>query len=305
MLNFKRITPEDKEIFDSFYKYKDVKNCETAFANLCAYGFALNGEYAIIDNTLVTRVHFELNKVICYHCPIGAGDKVAIIKELINDAKEKGFTMKMMIDCHDLFRENFCSQFTCEKKREYFDYVYLRESLATLSGKKLQAKRNHVNKFMKTYNYKYSEIDSSNIRICIDFSKRWLNYKIKTNSEPDIEGYESEIKVLEYFAENFDSLGLIGAGLFVEDDLVAFTIGSKVNNETFCTHIEKANSEDYEGVYAMINKEFAMHLPAEFIYINREEDLGLEGLRKAKLSYNPIELITKTVATLIQDGTES
>ena len=74
MLNFKRITPEDKEIFDSFYKYKDVKNCETAFANLCAYGFALNGEYAIIDNTLVTRVHFELNKVICYHCPIGAGD---------------------------------------------------------------------------------------------------------------------------------------------------------------------------------------------------------------------------------------
>lgn len=87
--------------------------------------------------------------------------------------------------------------------------------------------------------------------------------------------------------------------------MVAFTIGSKVNNETFCTHIEKANSEDYEGVYAMINKEFAMHLPAEFIYINREEDLGLEGLRKAKLSYNPIELITKTVATLIQDGTES
>lgn len=303
MINFKRITPEDKEIFDSFYKYKDVKNCETAFANLCAYGFALNGEYAIIDNTLVTRVHFEFNKVICYHCPIGEGDKVAIIKELISDAKDKGFTMKMMIDCQDLFRENFCSQFTCEKRRDFFDYVYLRESLATLSGKKLQAKRNHVNKFMKTYNYEYLNIDSSNVDRCVDFANRWLDFNIKENPENG-EGYKEELQVIKYFAENFDKLGMLGGAILVEGKMVAFTLGSKVNNQTFCTHIEKAN-KDYDGAYAIINKEFANHLPEEYIYINREEDIGLEGLRKAKLSYNPIELITKTVATLIQDGTKS
>jgi len=303
MINFKRITPEDKEIFDSFYKYKDVKNCETAFANLCAYGFALNGEYAIIDNTLVTRVHFEFNKVICYHCPIGEGDKVTIIKELISDAKDKGFTMKMMIDCQDLFRENFCSQFTCEKRRDFFDYVYLRESLATLSGKKLQAKRNHVNKFMKTYNYEYLNIDSSNVDLCVDFANRWLDFNIKENPENG-EGYKEELQVIKYFAENFDKLGMLGGAILVEGKMVAFTLGSKVNNQTFCTHIEKAN-KDYDGAYAIINKEFANHLPEEYIYINREEDIGLEGLRKAKLSYNPIELITKTVATLIQDGTKS
>ncbi|MBP1646096.1 MAG: hypothetical protein H6Q16_1671 [Bacteroidetes bacterium] len=303
ILNFKRITPEDKEIFDSFYKYKDVKNCETAFANLCAYGFALNGEYAIIDNTLVTRVHFELNKVICYHCPFGEGDKVAIIKKLINNAKEKGFTMKMMIDCQDLFRENFCSQFTCEKRRDFFDYVYLKESLATLSGKKLQAKRNHVNKFIKTYNYEYLNIDSSNVHLCIDFANCWLEANTKENPENE-QGYKEELQVIKYFTENFDKLGMLGGAILVEGKMVAFTLGSKVNNQTFCTHIEKAN-KDYDGAYAIINKEFANHLPEEYIYINREEDIGLEGLRKAKLSYNPIELITKTVATLIQDGTKN
>lgn len=303
MLNFKRITPEDKEIFDSFYKYKDVKNCETAFANLCAYGFSLNGEYAIIDNTLVTRVHFELNKVICYHCPIGPGDKIAIIKELINDANEQGFVMKMMIDCQDLFRENFCTYFTCEKRRDFFDYVYLRESLATLSGKKLQPKRNHVNKFTKTYNYEYLTIDSSNVERCFEFANRWLEVNIIENPENE-KGYKDELVVIKYFADNFDKLGMIGGAILVEEKMVAFTLGSKVNNQTFCTHIEKANKE-FDGSYAIINKEFAIHLPKEYIFINREEDIGLEGLRKAKLSYNPVEMITKTVATLIQDGTKS
>ncbi len=297
MLNFKRITPEDKEIIDSFYEYKTIKNCETAFANLCAYGFILNGEYAIIDNTLVTRVHFEINKVICYHCPIGTGDKVSIIQSLIDDARERGIVMKMMIDCADIFKTHFQSQFSCIQKREYFDYVYLRESLATLSGKKLQAKRNHVNKFIKTYNYEYLNIDSSNIHLCLDFANRWLNaYTIENPENRD--DYKNELTVIEYFAKNFDKLGMIAGAILVEGEMVAFTMGSKVNNETLCTHIEKAN-KDYDGAYAIINKEFAIHLPEEYIYINREEDLGLEGLRKAKLSYNPVELITKTVATLL------
>ncbi len=297
MLEFKLITPEDKEIFDSFYKYKTIKNCETAFANLCAYSFALHGEYAIIDNTLITRVHFKLNQEICYHCPTGKGDKVKIINQLIDDSKEKGFTMKMMIDCEEVFKENFCSRFTCEHKREYFDYIYLRESLATLSGKKLQAKRNHVNKFTKTYEYEYIKIDSSNIHLCVDFAERWLVENSKTNPE-NLNGYHEELIVIKYFAGHFNDLGLIAGAILVEGKMVAFTLGSKVNNETFCTHIEKAN-KDYDGAYSVINKEFANHLPEEFIYINREEDLGLEGLRKAKLSYNPIELITKTVATLL------
>lgn len=297
MLEFKQITPKDKEIFNSFYQYKSIKNCETAFANLCAYNFALNGEYTIIDNTLVTRVHFELNKEVCYHCLIGTGNKVEIINQLIEDSKERGLRMKMLVDCNEIIKENFCTQFTCERKREYFDYVYLRESLATLSGKKLQAKRNHVNKFTKTYEYEYIKIDSSNIHLCVDFAERWLVENAKIYPE-NLDGYQEELMVIKYFAEHFDDLGLIAGAILVEGNMVAFTLGSKVNNQTFCTHIEKAN-KDYDGAYSVINKEFANHIPENFIYINREEDIGLPGLRKAKLSYNPVELITKTVATLL------
>lgn len=297
MIQFKKVTPEDRELFDSFYQYKNIKNCETAFANLCAWSFALNAEYAIIDNTLVTRVHFELNKDICYHCPIGEGDRVEIIEKLILDSKEQGYQMKMMIDCNDEFKAHFCDRFSVIEKREYFDYIYLKESLSTLSGKKLQAKRNHVNKFSKTYDYQYIEIDSSNVDLCIKFAERWLIENEKYHPE-NIEDYKEELKVIKYFADHFDALGIRAGALLVEGDMVAFTLGSKVNNETFCTHIEKANTS-FDGSYAMINKEFSSRLPEQFIYVNREEDLGLEGLRKAKLSYQPIELIHKTLATLL------
>lgn len=297
MLEFKRITPKDKEVFDSFYQYKTIKNCETAFANLCAWSFMFNGEYTIIDNTLITRVHYTLNKEICYHCPIGKGDKVNIINQIINDSIEKGYTLKMMIDCKDVFKEHFCDRFRVEDKRDFFDYVYLRESMVNLSGKKLQAKRNHVNKFIKTYKYEYIEINSSNVNLCVDFAECWLKENSINNPE-NIESYKDELKVIKYFAEHFDELELIAGAIMVEGNMVAFSLGSKVNNETFNTHIEKAN-KDYDGAYAIINKEFSSHLPEQYIYINREEDLGLEGLRKAKLSYNPVELLTKTLATLL------
>lgn len=297
MIQFKKVTPEDRELFDSFYQYKKIKNCETAFANLCAWSFALNAEYAIIDNTLVTRVHFDLYHEICYHCPIGPGNRVEIIEKLIVDAKEQGLKMNMMIDCNDEFKIRFCDRFSIVEKREFFDYVYLKESLSSLSGKKLQAKRNHVNKFSKSYDYQYIEINSSNVNLCIKFAERWLIENEKFHPE-NIEGYKEELKVINYFADHFDSLGIRAGALLVEGDMVAFTLGSKVNNETFCTHIEKANTS-FEGSYAMINKEFTSRLPEDFIYVNREEDLGLEGLRKAKLSYQPVELIHKTLATLL------
>lgn len=297
MVKFKKVTPQDKEIFDSFYQYKLIKNCETAFANLCAWNFALNGEYAIIDNTLITRVHFQLNKEICYHCPIGKGDKVKIINQLIEDSKELGYKMKMMIDCKDIFQEYFCDRFSVIEKREYFDYVYLRDSMASLSGKKLQAKRNHVNKFTKTYQYEYIEINSSNVKLCVDFAECWLEENVKQNPD-NLKDYNDELRVIKYFAENFDPLELIAGAIMVEGKMVAFSLGSKVNNETFCTHIEKANKE-YDGAYAIINKEFSIHLPEQYKFINREEDLGLEGLRQAKLSYQPVELVKKTLATLL------
>lgn len=297
---FQRIRPEDKLVFDTFYEHKTIQNCETAFANLCGWGFLLGGEYAIINGALVTRVHQVANKEICYHCPIGDVDKVELIRLIIEDSIENNYTMRIILDCKEVIQVHYKDAFDIEDKREYYDYVYLRESLATLRGKKLQPKRNHCNKFTKSYNYIYRELNSKSVKECVEFSKAWLDNKLAEEPDGDLEGYVNELRVIEYFAENFDALGMVGGAIYVDRELVAFTMGSKVNNDTFCTHIEKANT-DYDGAYAMINREFAKHLPEEYVYINREEDLGIEGLRRAKLSYQPIKLIEKEMATYIRD----
>lgn len=297
MIEFTKITPQSRNIFDLYYSYKTIQNCETAFANLCSYSFLFHGEYAIVNDLLITRVHYDYNKEICYHCPIGLGDKVELVNMLIKDSIENNYKLKLILDCKEVIQVHFSDVFEIEDKREFYDYLYLRESLETLSGKKLQAKRNHCNKFEKLYDYKYLDITSENIYSCIDFAKQWLTKTLEINSE-EKESYENEFKVIEYFAENFEQLELIAGAIMVDDDIVAFTLGSKINNNTFCTHIEKAN-KDYDGAYAIINREFAKRLPKQYIYINREEDLGLEGLRKAKLSYNPIKLIEKQIATYI------
>jgi Uncharacterized conserved protein len=297
MINFQKIKIEDRKLIESFYKYKTIKNCETAFANLCAWKFKFNAQYAIIDNTLIVRICHPEKGGYCYFCPIGEGNKVEIMRSLIAHSREGGEKMQVMVDCKEMFDTHFSDYFTFYENRDFFDYVYLRQSLATLSGKKLQSKRNHINKFMSLYpNYEYISLSEANAKEVLCLDRCWKAKRIKDNALWTKE-YDEEESVIRYFMENFSALGLIGGALVVEGKMIAFTIGSKVNNETFDTHIEKA-SLDYEGAFTVINRDLALHLPENYIYINREEDLGIEGLRRAKLSYAPYEMINKTMATL-------
>lgn len=295
MIEFKAIKPTDRKIFEQFYTFKTIQNAESSFANLCAYAFIYNGEWAIIDDCLVTRIHFEKNKNICYHYPIGNGCKENIIEKLINLSKENN--QKMCVICERKEKKPcFEELFEIKEERDFFDYLYLREDLATLKGKKLQPKRNHINKFISKYNWKFEEITSSNSEECISLLKLWQERAIEKNPELKTD-YEKEKRVIEYFFSNFEDLDLYAGAIRVEEKIVAFSIGSKINDNTFDIHIEKAD-KDYEGAFAIINREMAIHIDKNYIYINREEDLGIEGLRKAKLSYNPIKLIEKYFAIL-------
>ena len=192
----------------------------------------------------------------------------------------------------------YARQFTAD--RDYADYVYLRSDLATLSGKKFQAKRNHINKFKKTYNYEYTPITADRIRECLDLEAEWC----KVNNCDQHEGTGNERRALIYALHNFDALGLTGGILHVEGKIAAFTFGMPINQDTFGVHVEKADTR-IDGAYAMINYEFANHIPEQYIYINREEDLGIEGLRKAKLSYQPAIILEKYVACLKEQPVEA
>ncbi|MEG0109255.1 MAG: phosphatidylglycerol lysyltransferase domain-containing protein, partial [Lachnospiraceae bacterium] len=177
--------------------------------------------------------------------------------------------------------------------RDLADYVYETEKLSTLAGKKLHGKRNHINKFLSTYkNWTYEALSSENIEDCFQMALKWRN----ENGCDDDSEKNSEMCVTLNSLRLFKELHLIGGVLKIEGKVVAFTIGEPISDEIFVVHIEKALSE-IDGAYPMINQQFVLHECQNYEYINREEDVGSEGIRKAKLSYRPAFLVEKGIVT--------
>lgn len=252
-------------------------------------------QFAVVDNFLVFK--FWAGEQLAYMMPVGTGDLKAVLWELIEDARKENQHFCMLGVCSNMradLEAILPGQFTFTEDRDYADYIYLRSDLSTLKGKKFQAKRNHINRFRNTYpDYEYTPITPDRIQECLDLEAEWC----KVNHCDQQEGTGNERRALIYALHNFEALGLTGGILHVNGKIVAFTFGMPINHETFGVHVEKADTS-IEGAYAMINYEFANRIPEQYIYINREEDLGLEGLRKAKLSYQPVTILEKYMACL-------
>ena len=293
MIEFKDITVEDKDTITSFTMNSCRRNCDLSFSNLCSWRFMYNTKFAVIDNFLVFK--FWLHGRVSYMMPVGQGDpEKELIEKLIEDSQLEGEPLRLMGVCqgmkkrlHDILPGKF--EFTTN--RDYSDYIYLRSDLATLTGKKFQSKRNHINRFKKEYTYKYVPITPDRVQECLYLEAEWC----KANDCDKQDGTGNERQAIVFALEHFEELGLSGGILYANDKIVAFTFGMPINKETFGVHVEKADTT-VDGAYAMINFEFANHIPETFTYINREEDLGIEGLRKAKLSYQPETILEKFVA---------
>ena len=296
MIDFKDITLEDKEIITSYIFPNDCCNCEFSFSNLISWRFLYNTKYAVVDDFLILFYHNQQYGDI-YMMPIGKGNADAIVNKLIDDAQSRGNAFKMFAACH--FVENQLSddmkdKFILEPNRDSFDYVYNREDLATLKGNKFQQKRNHVNRFKKTYpNWEYKSATPELIKLCIEKENEWY----ESNDDYKHQDIGNERQALLFAMTHAEEIGVKGGVLFVDNKVVAFTFGYPINHKTFGVHFEKADI-NYTGAFTVINQMFANDIPEEFEYINREEDLGIEGLRKAKLSYNPEFLITKGLVEL-------
>jgi len=229
--------------------------------------------------------------------PVGRGDLKAVLKAVIDDARCLGHTFRMFgvsqgmrADLDDVMPDAFV--FT--PQREYFDYIYHRTDLATLAGKKYQPKRNFVNRFIRNYpNYEYKELTPDLVPECLMLETAWYN----VNDNKEQKALEAERRSMTEALNHMEELELKGGVLHVDGNIIAFTYGALINEETFDVCVEKASTV-IEGAYTMINYEFARHLPEEYIYINREEDLGIDGLRKAKLSYHPFVLLEKCCVEL-------
>lgn len=293
MIEFKDLTVEDKDTITSFTMNSCRRNCDLSFSNLCSWRFMYNTKFAVIDNFLVFK--FWLHGRVSYMMPVGQGDpEKELIEKLIEDSQLEGEPLRLMGVCQGMkkrLNDILPGKFEFTTNRDYSDYIYLRSDLATLTGKKFQSKRNHINRFKKEYTYKYVPITPDRVQECLYLEAEWC----KANDCDKQDGTGNERQAIVFALEHFEELGLSGGILYANDKIVAFTFGMPINKETFGVHVEKADTT-VDGAYAMINFEFANHIPETFIYINREEDLGIEGLRKAKLSYQPETILEKFVA---------
>ncbi|WP_018109585.1 DUF2156 domain-containing protein [Bacteroides propionicifaciens] len=298
MIAFKDIEISDKEAITKYTMTSDRRNCDLSFSNLCSWRFLYNTQYAIVNNFLVLR--FWRDGELAYMMPVGNGNLKETIKLLILDARAQGQPFRMLGVCKGMQAdlENILpDKFVYTTTRDLADYIYLRTDLATLKGKKFQSKRNFTNRFRRANpNYEYAPITPQNIDECLILEEKWC----KTNDCDEFEDTDNERKALTFALKNFEAIGLTGGLLRLDGEIIAFTYGMPINHDTFGVHVEKADTE-IEGAYAMINMEFANRIPEEYTYINREEDLGVPGLRKAKLSYNPAILLEKSMVNLLQD----
>ncbi|MDR0700526.1 MAG: phosphatidylglycerol lysyltransferase domain-containing protein [Tannerella sp.] len=297
MLLFKPITVEDKKAITAFTLPGDLPNCDYAFANMCSWSFLYESEYAVMDGFLFVRFYVEEKgkKHLAYMFPAGNGDLKKAITLLEKDAEEMECTLLILGVTPDSKRKLntlFPDSFTYIMERDYFDYIYLREDLATLKGKKFQPKRNHINKFKKHYEYTYVPVTPDVVCRCMEVERIWCKANMDGKDQRDLAHENSS---MSFALRHFEELGLSGGAILVDGKIIAFTYGSPINHRTFGIHVEKADVH-YEGVFSVINQEFAFRIPPQYTYINREEDLGLPGLRKSKLSYNPVLILEKNSA---------
>lgn len=290
MLTFKNIELQDKELITHITLNSPQRNCDFSFSNLCSWRFMYDTQFAIYQECLILK--FQLNGRVVYMPPVGKGDWEAALQAMMEDARQGGNAFCMLGGSREFCDEIeriMPNQFSYVAERNYADYLYLRTELATLSGKKMQAKRNHINKFKRLYtNYEYLPLTPHSVKECLDLEAIWC----AANRCDQVEGTGNERRALIYALHHFEELGLTGGILRVNGEIAAFTYGMPINQDTFGIHAEKADTR-IEGAYAMINQEFARRIPEQYLYLNREEDLGIEGLRRAKLSYQPAILLEK------------
>lgn len=308
MIHFHDVNVRDREFIQRYTLPGTSQNCDLSFANIISWRFLYDTQYAIVDDYLVFR--FYTGHHLAYMPPIPkpvmqadgnyglptADNSAGVIMKLRDDSIAMGHPFLLIGVGQEMAGElerSLPGMFNIKPERDFFDYIYLREKLISLSGKHLQSKRNHCNKFRTLYpDYEYRPLTKSLIPECLRLEEEWRqDTKGDATSEQDTELSE-ELRSMTRAFTLWDYLGCTGGTLFVKGRMVAFTFGCPINHNTFDVCIEKANI-NYEGAFAIINQEFVRHLPEEYTYINREEDLGQEGLRKAKLSYKPEVLLEK------------
>ena len=262
--------------------------CDYTVGNLLGWSLFFNEKIAKIENCLVLNI--DKNQLFGF--PQGHNYKNAL-NAICREYENPSFFLLTENECK-ILNEQFPGQYAFYPSENHYDYVYRTEDLATLKGRKYHSKRNHISFFEKNYDWKYEELSADSLAECIKMNEEWF----LENEEKDPYGIDIEHQVLNFALENYGELNFRGGLIRIDGKIAAFTFGEKLNDNTFNTHFEKAYS-CIRGAYPMINMLFARETINDFDLVNREDDAGSEGLRKAKFSYHPAFIVEKYTAVKI------
>ena len=300
MIDFKPISISDKAAYEAKLLACGERGCEFSFANLYLWG---RQKLAFVhDHGLLFS---QFNRRTVYPFPVGCGDKKAAIDAIIEDSQTRGIpcritglTAENMAILQALYPDRF--RYHCD--RDAFDYVYAIDDLADLPGRKYQKKRNHFNRFRNLYpQYAVAPLTAQNLPQVQAMADAW--YRAKEATDPDSD-YAMERAALNKAFAHYEALGMEALVLLDGEQVLAFTMASPLTENTMDVHFEKA-LPGAEEAYPVINCEFARYLRKKLPnirFLNREEDMGIEGLRKAKESYYPHHMTEKCWACLLEDG---
>jgi len=292
MLEFKPVELSDKPQVDSAMWAENSRSADFNFANIYMWDKTYKQCVSHSHNRTFIKAQYSESPFFVY--PIGSGDLKSALEELYDYAEKNSFPfcLRGITQEHIQHLEAVCpGKFSFREDRAYFDYIYSAEKLASLSGKKLHSKRNHINRFIESNDWSFEPLSTELVPECMALLAGWE----ATFPDPhDVDLLAEHAAIYRAF-KNFEYLQLEGGVLRSAGKLIAFTIGEKISSDTYNIHFEKAHA-DIQGSYPMINREFARYIldiHPEIKYINREDDMGKENLRKAKLSYYPEFLLEK------------
>lgn len=300
-----RITIEDREILEEYLNGYDYKTSGLSFSaqymwrEINRFSWEIIGDYMCIAG--ISHLELEDGIILPFMFPPltrnGKYDKESL-RETIFAAKAKfeaagqPFSLRLVpFHLMEIIKEA-CPEMSFRDDRPNYDYIYLTEDLINLKGRTFHSKKNHLNYFKKTYEYEYVELTS-------DMADDAMRFIAEFNARKEVPAHEMEMLKMEEQAmddvfRNLEAVGYSAGAILIDGKIEAVAIGGQLGRNTVTEHVEKANVE-FRGLYQAINNEFCKHVASCAKYINREEDMGIPNLRKAKLSYKPVKLLEKYI----------
>lgn len=294
-MQFFDIDISTKETIKSFFSAQRVEASDMLFGNLYIWHFSRTIRYAITHDCLVVLTKFPNESYPFIFYPLGSGDRkgaITAMQEYFLD-NQMPFSLRSLESYQSAeLAQFFPNAFEITPNRDRFDYIYNVNELIALVGRTLHKKKNHLNRFFNLYpDFAYERVDSSNAMEVLEAYSAWFELGEKTD------GLKNEMLGIKATLQNFSALDMKGGIIRIDGKIAAFSLGEQINTDSVVIHIEKGNTF-YAGIYQAINQQFLKNEWAHLRFVNREEDLGIEGLRKAKMSYKPVRFVEKSTAIL-------